>query len=359
VTSSLRARLALFYGALVVVVLCAFAATVWAIIEAQEATEPPEVALLEGPDYTGRRMLIALVLALPVGVAVAVVGGVAISRRGLSPLDDVVATAARISTESLSERIAERPGTVDEMARLTRALNGMLERLEKSVDGMRRFTADASHELRTPLAVMMGNLELALTRPRSPEELRATAESTLEELSRMAQLVESLLMLARSDAGGLPLQLSDGDLSELVARVVEPYRAVLAERKLTLTVDAPPGVRARVDSMWLGRVIANLIDNAAKLTPPDGTIAVSLKKSGGAVEMAVQDSGPGVAPDERARIFERFYRGEAARAAASGFGLGLSLAREIARAHGGELALAPSPVEGGARFVLSLPVAAG
>jgi two-component system OmpR family sensor kinase len=354
--SSLRARLVWFYGALVVVVLCAFATTVWAIIEAQEATESPEVARLEGPDYTGQRMAIALALALPVGVAVAVIGGVAIARRSLQPLDDVVSAAARISTESLSERIAERPGAVDEMARLTRALNVMLERLEKSVDGMRRFTADASHELRTPLATMMSNLELAVTRPRSAEELRGTAGETLEELGRLSQLVESLLTLARSDAGGLPLTRVDSDLSELVARAVEPYRALVAERQVTLTVDTA-SLRAPVDPLWIGRVIANLVDNAAKLTPAGGRIQVALAKNDGAVEIAVEDSGPGVASDERARIFERFYRGEAARAASSGFGLGLALGREIARAHGGELALAPSAE--GARFVLSLPAAPG
>jgi two-component system OmpR family sensor kinase len=350
---TLRGRLALFYAALMVVVLGAFAGTVWLIIEAQEASEPPEVAKLEGPDYTSERVLLALLAALPVAAAVAVGGAVVISRRGLRPIDDVVAVTARIRAEDLRERIPERPEAVAEVARLVTAVNGMLDRLERSVDGMRRFTADASHELRSPLAVLMGELELALRRPRSPEELRGTVETTLEELGRLQRLVESLLTLARSDASGLPTAAVDVDLVELARGAVDPYEALLSARNVALEWDAPKPVAARADPLWAGRVIANLADNACKFTPAGGTVTVRVRADGERARVEVCDSGPGVAEADRERIFERFYRGEAARAGSEGFGLGLALGREIARALGGELAATSS--QAGGHFVLTLP----
>jgi len=350
---TLRGRLALFYAALLIIVLGAFAATVWLIIQAQEATEPPEVARLEGPDYTVQRMLLALVAALPVGAAVAAGGAVVISRRGLRPLDDVVDVTARIRAEELKERIPERAGAVDEVTRLVHAVNAMLERLERSVDGMRRFTADASHELRSPLAVLMGELELALRRPRTPDELRATIETTLEELGRLQRLVESLLTLARSDASSLPTAPSDVDLVEVTRRAVEPYEALLAARNVSVGFEAPAPVPARADPLWAGRVIANLVDNACKFTPAGGAVTVAVRADGERARVEVRDNGPGVPEPDRERIFERFYRGEAARASTDGFGLGLALGREIARALGGDLQALAS--DGGARFVLTLP----
>jgi heavy metal sensor kinase len=349
--------MALFYAVLLAVVLATFAGTVWLIIQAEEAGEPPEVARLEAqleaPDRTGQHLAIALGLALPVAIAIAVGGAVWIARRGLRPLDDVVDVTARISAERLEERVPERPGAVDEVTRLVHAVNAMLDRLERSVGGMRRFTADASHELRTPLATLLGELELALRRPRTPEELRGTVETTLEELQRLARLVESLLTLARSDASSLPTESRAVDLVEVARDAVGPYEALLAAREVTLVWDAPSPVTARADPLWAGRVIANLVDNACKLTPAGGTVTVAVRSEGERALVEVRDTGPGVPEGERARIFERFYRGESARAASDGFGLGLALGREIARSLGGELEALPS--DAGARFMLALP----
>jgi two-component system OmpR family sensor kinase len=339
---TLKRRLAWFYALVLSLALIAFAGTVWAIIEAEEAKEPPVVALLEPPDQTGGRLLIALLCALPVALAVAVGGALLIARRGLQPLEKVVTTAERISTENLSERI-DASGD-DEIARLVAALNSMLQRLEQSVDGMRRFTADASHELRTPLASLMGELELLLMRPRSEAELRASAESTLEEMGRLSRLVESLLTLARADAKALPMKPIDLDLADLARKTAEPYAPI---RNLRWHVDGAS--RAHADPLWVGRIIANLVDNACKFTPEGGEVAISVQ--GTSIE--VRDSGAGIPQGDAERIFERFYRGEAARAGTDGFGLGLPLAREIARAIGGELRLLPS--EKGAAFRLDLP----
>ncbi len=257
-------------------------------------------------------------------------------------------TAARISTESLHERITERPGTADELAGLVRAVNAMLERLDTSVSGMRRFTADASHELRTPLSALAGELELALRHPRSADELRSAIESSLEKVSSLSRLVESLLTLARSDAGGLPMTAVTIDLGALAQKAVEPYLAVAGARNVHVDWKIAAATTAHVDPLWVGRIVANLVDNACKATPDGGTITITVEPG----QIHVRDSGPGIAAGDEARIFERFYRGSQARVD-EGFGLGLPLAREIARGLGGELILVGN--DPGAHFVLTLP----
>jgi two-component system, OmpR family, sensor kinase len=351
--TSLQGRMARFYALVMVGVLVAFAATVYAIVEAEEAKEPPEVAALEGPDDTGEHFLIALLAALPVGVAVAIGGAVLIARRGLAPLADTVTTTARISAESLHERIAERPDAADEVAAMVRAVNAMLERLELSVAGMRRFSADASHELRTPLGALAGELELALRRPRSADELRASIEIALEQAGSLSRLVEALLTLARSDASGLPIAPVELDLVALVRQAVDPYLAIAAARGVSVRWEmVEPALMKRTDPLWVGRVVANLIDNACKLVPDGGAITVSLTVDNGRCAIGVRDTGPGIANGDEERIFERFYRGATARAGAEGFGLGLPLAREIAHALGGELRLVGN--DPGAHFAFEL-----
>jgi signal transduction histidine kinase len=337
---TLRRRLAWFYALALAAALTAFAATMYLIVEAEEAKEPPLVQLIEPPDEQGPRIWIALLCALPVSLAVAGGGALLITRRALQPLDEVVRTAERISVENLGERVVTAARD-EEIARLVAAINAMLQRLEQSVGGMRRFTADASHELRTPLASLMGELELLLTHPRTEGELRDAVAGAREELGHLSRLVESLLTLARADAGGLPMKPADLDLAEVVKRAAEPYEAL---RPLRWELDP---VRVHADPLWVSRIVANLVDNACKFA--GGEIVIAVK--GRTVE--VRDDGPGVPPAEAERIFERFYRGEAARAATSGFGLGLPLAREIAHALGGELKLVPSDM--GATFRLDLP----
>jgi two-component system, OmpR family, sensor kinase len=342
--STLRARLAAYYAIVLVVLLAAFAATVYAIIEAEEAAEPPEVAALEPPDHTGRKLAIALVVALVVAVPIAVGGALVISRRGLRGLDDVVATAGRISTEHLDERIPMPSNAPAEIAGIVTSVNAMLDRLEHSVRGIRRFTADASHELRTPLTAIMGGLEVTLRHPRNESALRATVESSLEQLQDLHRLVESLLALAQSDASALPIAPVDLNLAQAVRRIAEPYEAALGT-PLQWELDETACVRT--DPLWLGRIVANLLDNAYKHAPG---AEVTVRVTSRTVE--VSDSGPGIAAADRERIFERFHRGAASRARGDGFGLGLPLAREVARALGGDLVL-----HDGARFVLSLSVA--
>jgi len=319
--------------------LTAFAGTLYAILEAEEAAEPPLIKALEPPDQTGTRVLYALAAALPVALVVAVGGAIFIARRGLLPLDDVVATAERVGADNLAARIPPRPGAVDEVARLVASLNAMLQRLE-AVGGRnaplhRRRLPRAAHAA----AALMGELEVTLRHPRSEEALRKSVEDALEELGRLSRLVEGLLMLARSDAGGLPVSAVDLDLGEVVKRAAEPYEAVLAARRITLLRHDGAPVRAHADPLWVGPHHRQPPRQCVQFTPEGG--AVTLRLSGTSLE--VHNDGPGVPAADSERIFERFYRGPSARGATDGFGLGLPLAREIARALGGELRLAAGP----------------
>jgi two-component system OmpR family sensor kinase len=352
---SLWGRLALWYTAVLTAVLVAFAGTIYLVIAADEAKEPPEVASLEPPDHTGAHVLLALAVALPVATAVAVGGGLLITRRALKGLDRVVTIAADLSAANLARRIPDGPGEAEEVQRLTTTLNAMLERLERSVHGMRRFTEDASHELRTPIAVLMSEIEVTLRRPRGPAELTSALESALEELARVGRLVDSLLVLARSDSGQLALAPEEIDAAEVVRRALDPYEAVAIQRGLDVRWACDGRAPVYADPMWLGRAVANLIDNAAKFTPQGGAIEVTVRTDGRRGTIVVADSGPGFPEADRERIFERFYRGNGTRGVTDGFGLGLALAREIARASGGELSSANRST-GGAQFALELPL---
>ncbi len=351
---SLRGRLALWHALVVSAVLLAFAGTIYAVIEAEEAKEPPEVAALEPPDQTGAHVLRALALALPLALVVAVGGGLLVSRRALRGLEEVGRTAGELGADSLSRRIAVRPDDAEEIARVASALNDMLDRLERSVAGMRRFTQDASHELRTPLAVLMGEIEVTLRRPRDAAQLTGTLEASLDELGRLARLVDSLLVLAHSDGGQLALDAAEVDAEGVTRGALEPYEAVLADRGVSVTWRSEGPALVRADPLWLGRAVANLVDNAAKFTSPGGRVDAAVVARGARVEIVIGNSGDGIAAEDLPRIFERFYRGKAARGSTSGFGLGLALARDIARACGGEL-VGRNRDGGGAEFTLALP----
>jgi signal transduction histidine kinase len=205
----------------------------------------------------------------------------------------------------------------------------------------------------------MGNLEVALRRSRSAEELRGTVESALEEMGRLSHLLDSLLTLARSDAGELHLSRTLVDAAEIARRAVDPYDVIAAERGIALEMHLVPVARVVADPLWLGRAVQNLVDNACKFTPSGGRVSVAVtgdaEATEGLVRISVADTGPGLCQEERERAFERFYRGAAVRGASEGFGLGLPLARDIVRALGGELRLGSPDGAGGACFVIELP----
>ncbi|MFE0461669.1 sensor histidine kinase [Kitasatospora sp. NPDC058965] len=299
------------------------------------------------------------------GVAVAVagvVGGLWL-RLALRPLDRIAATATRVSALPLArgevvigERVpapAADPGT--ETGRVGLALNRMLGHVEDALaqrhaveDRLRSFAADAGHELRTPVATVRGHAELALRHPEPvPQPVRHSLERIAAESRRMGALVDDLLLLARLDAGR-PLAAAEVDLTRLALDCVADARAAAPEHHWRLELPAEP-VLVTGDEDRLRQVVANLLSNAHRHTPSGSTVTLSLTDR----HLAVADDGPGIAPELREQLFERFVRGDQARSRATGgTGLGLAIARAVATAHGGTLTLEPGP---GARFVLRLP----
>ena len=275
----------------------------------------------------------------------------------LRPTREITAQAEAIEAGTLSERITAH-ADVHEFRRLVTVLNAMLKRLDRAFQGHRRFTADASHELRGPLNVLRGEIEVALKRDRSPAQYRETLERCREEVLQLARLAGDLLVLARSDAG-LPLeQRVEVDLHAVACRVAERYRALGSERGVGIEVS---GSSAEVagDPTLLERVVANLVDNAVKYSPPGSAVRVEVRPEDGMLALTVRDAGPGVLPEHVPQLFTRFFRGDPARprARAEGSGLGLSIAKAGAEAHGGELEYLGD--DRGAAFRLVLPPAGG
>jgi len=295
--------------------------------------------------YRGTRARLLAIFAV-----VSVAGGAGaywIARRALQPVRDLIGEAQRLRT--LSEGALPATGRRDEIDDLAGVLNELLARVRADVLRIRRFTADAAHELRTPLAAVRGHLELLLAKVDADAQL--TLGGVLEEVERLAKLVDQLLLLEKLQASpetGVRVRL---DLGALVDDLVEHLRVLAEERGIELSSRSE---RALVmgDPEKLRQVFVNLIDNALKFTPAGGRIEVAVGTHASRVRASVRDGGPGVPPEDAERIFERFASDRSRRAA--GTGLGLTIARAIARAHAGELRLGASER---AEFVLELPAA--
>jgi heavy metal sensor kinase len=264
---------------------------------------------------------------------VAACGGYWLSRRALAPVDAMTSAAQSISVESLSRRLPV-PHTGDEIERLARAWNQVLERLETSVERIRRFTADASHELRTPTALIRATAELALRRERGPEDYRKALMEIDAEAGRMTELIESMLALARSDASGSHMPLTPVDVNRLAADVAAQSEILAQDKGVRIeTHAAPENAIADGNEAGLRRLLRILVDNALDHTAAGGIVTVSVARQNGSVDLAVRDTGEGIPPSALPHIFERFYRADEARAG-KGAGLGLSIAQVIAHAHG-------------------------
>jgi heavy metal sensor kinase len=306
---------------------------------------------------TLRILLVILAVAYPLTLAVASFGGVFLAGRALSPIDRLTGLARRISAEDLSQRLDLKLPD-DEVGRLARTFDEMIGRLDAAFRRQREFTADASHELRTPLTAIKGQVEVALGKPRDADSYREVLQVVNEEVDRMIRLVGSLLTLARADAGQIPIASEAVNLPELVAAAVEQVRPVMERRDVELHLEPGPAVMLRADEDLLLQLLLNLLDNAGKYTRPGGRVTVGWAVGDGQAEVWVRDTGVGIAPEDLPHIFDRFYRVDKARSrAAGGAGLGLSICRWIAEAHGGSIAVESAPGEGTA-FVVRLPVGA-
>ncbi|PYS60711.1 MAG: two-component sensor histidine kinase [Acidobacteria bacterium] len=296
-----------------------------------------------------------LLVALPLALVLAGLGGFALARKALAPIDAMAHQAERISAERLSERLPiENPE--DELGHLARAFNATLARLEAAFDQLRRFTADASHELRTPLTAIRSVGEVALQVPKSATEYRDVIGSMLEETDRLTRLVDSLLTLSRADAGHIQVQRTDISLLGLAQEASSLVEVLAEEKQQRISVEGDPTLIVSGDRLILRQALVNLIDNAIKYSPAEAEILVRVaagKDSQLIVE--VVDQGPGVRQEHQSRIFDRFYRVDSARSREwGGAGLGLAIARWAVEIHGGQITL--QSVEGrGSTFRVALP----
>ena len=272
-------------------------------------------------------------IGLPIALALASIAGYAVAAAALRPVEAMRRKAADVSDARPGERLP-LPEAEDEIRRLGETLNAMLARLEAAIEREKGFVADASHELRTPLASLKTELELALRRERSPEELRRALRSASEEADRLIRLADDLLVLARSDRGTLPLEIERVPARELLNRVAARFRTSGSE----VRVAVPDGLELHADTLRLEQALGNLVANAT--THGDGPVTISARRSDGTVELHVEDEGAGVPPEFAERAFERFTRVDEARSG-GGAGLGLAIVAAVARAHGGRAGLSP------------------
>ena len=297
-------------------------------------------------------LLLALLAGLPLALAFAWLGARRLAALAVEPVKEMTAAAERVTAERLDQRVPV-PVVADEIQRHARVLNATLDRLELSYQQALRFSGDASHELKTPLTVLRASIEAVLDSPTLGDSEREAISGLLEQTRRLTNITSSLLLLARADAGRLTLDLAEHDLALLTDGCAEDARIVAESRNISVECTLPKTAPARVDALRFSQIASNLLDNAVKYNRDGGEVRVALSNGGDSLRLSVANTGPGIAPEHRARLFERFFRAEHT-AEGTGQGLGLSLSRELARAHGGDVALIRSE-DGWTEFAVTLP----
>jgi two-component system, OmpR family, sensor kinase len=295
-------------------------------------------------------LLQLLLLGGPIALLLASLAAYGVAAAALRPVEAMRARAAEISAAEPDQRLPVPPSS-DEIGRLGATLNAMLQRLGDALAHERRFVADASHELRTPLAILKTELELALARGRTPEELQAALQSAAEETDRLTQLAEDLLVLAQTDEGSLAVAPQDTDVRTMLDDVRSRFSRRAAERGRSLEVDVQPELKARLDRLRVEQALGNLVDNALRYG--DGPVSLSASLRGTSIELHVVDRGSGFSEEFAERAFERFSRADASHGE-PGSGLGMAIVDSIARAHDGHAGIARRP-DGGADVWLALP----
>ena len=300
-----------------------------------------------------------LLVLIPMLLLLASAGGYWMSRRALAPVLQITQTAERIGSRGLSSRLAV-PQSHDELQHLSETLNGMLERLEAAFRRITQFTADASHELRTPVALMRTTAELSLRKPRAEADYREALTQILRELETTSALIENLMLLARADSGVEALHFASVDLSQTLREACRQGRVLAQGKQIRFQEEiANSPVIVEGDTHALQRLFLILFDNAVKYTPAGGSVTVSLTDANGFAVAEIRDTGIGIGQAELPHIFERFYRADKARSREmGGVGLGLSIGRWIAEAHGGVIEAESTPGQGSV-FRVRLPISRG
>jgi two-component system, OmpR family, heavy metal sensor histidine kinase CusS len=297
-----------------------------------------------------------LLLVLIGGSVVSAVAGTYVARQGIRPIKDISAAAHRITASDLAERVGSMAWP-RELAGLAAEFDAMLQRLEDSFQRLSQFSADIAHELRTPINNLMGEAEVALRRERTSKEYASVIASSLEEYHRLAELIDSLLFLARAENADLSWQKSWFRVAEELAQPLAYHELQATESEVTLSFSGD--ARLFADSTLFRRAISNVVSNALKYTPPGGNVTVEAAAIHDAVKILIKDDGVGISPEHLPRLFDRFYRVDASRAAAiAGTGLGLAIVKSIVDLHGGMVTI-ESELGKGTLVTLVFPVPPG
>lgn len=293
-------------------------------------------------------------LSLPLVLLLTALGGWMLARGSLRPIAHITQSAQRITGANLDESVPVT-GSGDELDQLATTLNDMLGRIREGLERMRRFNADAAHELRTPLTAISSQIEVTLEKERDPDEYRTVLAGVLERVQALAQGVDAMLRLARTEAGLDAEHRVPTPLRPVLETVVEFFAPLAEDGGLDLRMGPIPDATVIGDVSWLHQLFSNLVSNAIKFTPAGGAVSVESEVDAESIRVYVRDTGPGIPAESLSLVFERFHRLRHDRA---GFGLGLPIAQEIARAHGGRIEVA-SAEGAGALFSVCLPLGHG
>jgi signal transduction histidine kinase len=307
---------------------------------------------LKEVNQIGRDIIFGMFGAIPTVLVVVAIGGRWVARRALGPVEEIRQAAARISPRHLNERLPVPPAK-DEIAGLVSVLNKTFEHLQRSFEQSIRFSADASHHLKTPLAILRAGIEEILTDPKSSAMQQARANALLDQVHHLTSVSDNLLLLARADAGRLDLERREFDLREVLDGACDDARTLAEDTGIKVETTIADHLPIVGDPFAIGLIVQNLIDNAIKYNQRDGCIRLMAQACDGQVEVAVANKGKPIPKERAEQIFERFYRARSNQRA-PGQGLGLSIARELAIAHGGQLSLVRSDSDW-TEFRLTLP----
>jgi two-component system, OmpR family, sensor kinase len=300
-----------------------------------------------------RRTALSLLLVGGTVLIVGLAGGWWFVGRALRPVSEISATAVKISAGDLSQRI-NTAETDSELGQLAAVLNSTFARLETAFAQQKQFASDAAHELRTPVTVILTQTQMALSRERDAAAYKQTVETCQRAAQRMRRLIESLLELARFDAGQEVLKRMDFDFGKTVSDSVELVQTLAEEKSVKIISEVSP-LEISGDSERLAQVITNLLTNAIQYNRPGGEVRLELNSENGLAVLEISDTGQGIPPEDLPRVFERFYRADKSRTGAGNAGLGLSICKAIVEAHGGTIEVA-SELGVGTTFTVRLPV---
>jgi signal transduction histidine kinase len=295
---------------------------------------------LEETNQIGRDIFLAMLGAIPTVLLITFLGSAWVASEAIAPVEEIRQAAKRITAQRLDQRLPVPPSN-DEIAGLIEVLNMTFERLQRSFEQSVRFSADASHHLKTPIAVLRAGVEEVVADVNCSESTQERAEGLLHRIHHLSSVVDNLLLLSRADAGRLELSKAEFDLGEVLEGVVDDALTLAEPLDIKVEADVPKHLLLKADRTFVAIIAQNLVENAVKYNTPGGRIRVGAQAINGAVEITVGNTGEGIPKERSGQLFERFYRvcgGERI----PGHGLGLSIARELARAHGGDVELVRS-----------------